>query len=1412
MTTTIGEDLDRTTSGRFVRNLALSLSGGAVLTLLGASAAHADDLSDAGTESAGTGAAHSGDATAVGNQSGTNNTQTVTVSGNLGTIQIINQQANVSNVGVGVANTGGNIAIGNSSTNGATGTQTGTSALGPATNSGEASNGSNGSAAISTGNASSIGNQSNTTINQTANGSAHGLLGGILVINQDATVTNSGVALANTGGNRARGNDSENDAGLIQDSNNATGIAANSGKATNGSDGKATINTGNASATGNKSDTQITQSATGSAGGALGGLVIIDQHAFVSNTGVALANSGGNRATGNSSDNDANVDQGIGDSPVDADAIGVASNNGEASNWSGGTAGVTTGDASAIGNDSHTKVTQNAKSDIDGIGGGSIITQGSNVLNLGLGVANSGGNRARGNDSDNDATTTQDAPSTGGNVVGVIGNFGMASNTSDGTGTVSTGKASGVGNQSTTDVSQSAEAKGGAFNLFPQVNAVQNIGAGISNSGDNRARGNDSDNEATTTQDAVMDIDGVGIGVVGQFGLSDNTSGGTASITTGDASATGNKSSTTIGQSIDPTGLIIPIQVANVTNLGVAVANSGGNRAWGNESDNDASIDDQSADIGEGAGPGDFIVAGTMVASNNGEASNTSDGAASIRTGNASASGNDSATEIQQVSNGNIDGLGLIVNTQVAGVANVGLGVANSGLNRAHGNESDNTATIDDQTAEVGSDNAGDTTILAGVLTASNSGTASNTSDGSATIATGDAHATGNRSITKIGQEEGGDVSGIGGIINTQAAVVLNAGVGVANSGLNSAVGNESLNDSELDQKARIGSDNGGDTTVLAGIITAANNGTASNTSDGTANVSTGKAEATGNTSATDIDQEAGGDVSGLGLVLNTQVAGVANVGLGVANSGLNRAVGNASLNADPGDGVDPGANLEQDALIGSRNGVQGTDTDIAALSATASNSGEASNTSDGTGTVNTGGAQAQGNVSGTNITQDPGSSVSGLGLVIGTQVAGVANVGVGIANSGLNLAVGNASGQFDLFDNGDGNSANTTQDAEIGSNDGADVGVTVFGPAAATNSGTASNTSDGTAKVGTGGALATGNASATNIQQTQSGNVSEMGVVIGTQIGGVANVGVGVANSGLNAAFGNVSDNDTDLEQNALLASQEAAPASPLLIIGPAIASNSGEASNSSDGEACVCTGNAVASGNVSSTTLIQDLDLSTGSGLVVITEAGGVLNAGLGIANSGLNLAVGNASRNDAETTQDSTINDALIGLPIVGPQIASNGGTATNASDGAGRVGSGNASGTGNQSTTNFAQAAKVDSPLAINTLSGGTTNAGLGLANSGLNLGVGNASTNTAVLHQTADGAGLVSNQGDAKNESDGDATIGDPNCDVPGTPGTTTTPGTTGLPRTGGPIEAEAAIALMLLLMGFGLRRKGQSLA
>jgi len=204
-------------------------------------------------------------------------------------------------------------------------------------------------------------------------------------------------------------------------------------------------------------------------------------------------------------------------------------------------------------------------------------------------------------------------------------------------------------------------------------------------------------------------------------------------------------------------------------------------------------------------------------------------------------------------------------------------------------------------------------------------------------------------------------------------------------------------------------------------------------------------------------------------------------------------------------------------------------------------------------------------------------------------------------------------------------------------------------------------------------------------------------------------------------------------------------------------------------------------------------------------------VLNAGLGVANSGLNAALGNTSTSSATLVQTTTINDALN--TVDGPQIAHNGGGASNISRGTGKVGTGNATATGNQSETDFVQAAAAQAQggdPAFATLASGTTNAGLGLANTGINLGLGNNSTNTATLTQTADGSGIVDNEGEVRNESDGTAIIGNPDCFPeagPGQPG-----GPAGLPKTGGELEVEAALGLMLLLLGFGLRRKSQELA
>ncbi|HJR24542.1 MAG TPA: hypothetical protein VJ804_03660, partial [Acidimicrobiales bacterium] len=1116
--------------------------------------------------------------------------------------------------------------------------------------------------------------------------SPSGAVGSLQVVQQNAAVANVGIAVANTGGNVAIGNSSTNLAGAAQVGSSGLGGAVNSGKAANASNGTATISTGDATAIGNHSATTIDQSS--SATGALGGILIVGQNALVTNSGIALANSGGNIAVGNASTNATGLLQG-----AVSGLLGLATNSGTASNASDGRATIHTGNASATGNHSDTKVTQSSSGAAGGAppGGLMLVSQNAAVLNGGLAAANSGGNAAIGNVSTNLSGAAQ-------------------------------GAATGLG-------------------FFPVVLSP--------------------------------------IGVASNSAEVGNASDGSASIYTGDAGAVGNDSDTLVEQSADGNaapGVIIDVQAAVVANGGAAFANSGGNAAIGNASLNLAGAA-QGAGVGVGVVP--VVLAGSTIASNSLDLSNSSGGSATIHTGDASATGNHSDTWVAQDAGGDPEGIG--VNLQVAGVLNTGIAAANSGGNLAVGNASFNAAGAV-QGAGVGVGIVPVVTALG--ATASNSASVSNESDGSAWIDTGDASATGNRSATHVSQGLDSDEL----VIAPQIAGVVNAGAAAANSGGNVAVGNIAPSVAAAGQLALTGA--GGVPVVAAGQAVASNSLDVGNASDGSASIKTGDADAWGNVSTTDLSQHVDASIDGAGVVVAPQVAFVANTGIGLANSGGNVAVGNVAPSIAVGAQVAAVAAGEAPVLL--------------ALSAVASNQASVTNASDGSATIHTGDATATGNWSSTALSQEVDADIDGLGLVVTPQVAGVLNAGIGVSNSGLNAAVGNASL----------NAAGAGQAALISSLADPNL-VIVAGPATASNSADVSNASDGSAKVKTGDATATGNKSDTHLGQHVDGSVSGLGLVVGPQIAGVANVGLGVANSGLNAAVGNASLNLAGAGQLASIASLTGTPFNGL-ILGPATAANSADVSNESDGDACVCTGDATASGNVSSTHLSQGLDLDVGTGALIVSETGGVLNAGLGVANSGLNAAIGNSSTNVAASLGVATINDALLALPIALGQTANNGGGASNSSAGTALVASGNATGTGNESSTDFVQAAEVDGGFAVSSLLGGTTNNGVGLANSGLNFGLGNNSTNVALDVALADGAGIVSNQAEASNESDGTAIIGNPeDCDdekvtppseEPGKPGAP------GLPRTGAELEVQAAVGLMLLLLGFGLTRQSRRYA
>lgn len=278
-----------------------------------------------------------------------------------------------------------------------------------------------------------------------------------VISDQDSTTTNTGVGIANTGGNVAIGNDSSNDASANQKAtaNGGSGdsVAINDSTATNNSNGSANIVTGDANATGNQAANSTVQVLD--AGGANGQFVLADQNNDTTNSGVGISNTGGNVAAGNLSDNTATSNQKAKATASNGDAIAV--NSGSATNNSNGSATIITGDASAIGSQSANHAVQV----IDASDAGSFVLadQNVNTQNFGLGVANSGLNFGFGNLSQNTNTPTQTATASG-NGDQVAANSGVVSNTTNGDALIATGNASGVGSTSITDTSQTLDANG----------------------------------------------------------------------------------------------------------------------------------------------------------------------------------------------------------------------------------------------------------------------------------------------------------------------------------------------------------------------------------------------------------------------------------------------------------------------------------------------------------------------------------------------------------------------------------------------------------------------------------------------------------------------------------------------------------------------------------------------------------------------------------------------------------------------------------------------------------------------------------------------------------------------------------------------------------------------------------------
>ncbi|MCA1683919.1 MAG: hypothetical protein LC708_02155, partial [Actinobacteria bacterium] len=906
--------------------------------------------------------------------------------------------ARVWNNGTATANTGFNAATGSGSLNLATTDQDadiddgdGISVPG---NFGTANNHSDGSASVSTGAATATGNASSTDVGQSV------ALGGatIAFVDQDTGVVNRGTAGANTGGNTATGNGSsgiastDQSASVDADTDADPVVAANFGEATNHSDGWAGVTTGAAAATGNDSDetTSVSQSVSGDAA-----IALVDQEAGVRNRGSATASTGGNVAVGNASFKNAYTTQ---MSDVDAGASAssvVASNDGIASNDSNGSASVDTGDAWATGNAATTWVSQDAdlSTPDDGF---ALIDQEAWVRNVGRADASTGNNLALGNVSSNLAYTEQHAhvdvdPQrrfTADDVV--VANDASAANTSDGSADIWTGSASATGNSSTTDVTQAAAVALGddGFVLVDQDSDVLNAGSASADTGNNFAQGNGSFNIADTEQHArgpaVASLFGRARITVDDLAITNNadtsnSSDGSAAIGTGGAWATGNDSgeSTTVVQSVNAgiggDGFVIGDQTSSVVNFGAASADTGSNIAFGNVSLNDAATNQTNAGVTADSVFANASVNATDVAVvNNAATSNTSDGSASITTGAASATGNASDTSVTQELNAGISGDGFVLSDQDSAVFNVGFADADTGDNLAFGNASYNDADTSQRARVRAGSVFGDASVAAEDIAVTNSADTSNDSDGSAAITTGDAFAAGNDSATDVTQVVNGGIGGDGFVLSDQDNYVVNYGDAEAHSGGNTATGNLSSNFANTVQHGAVRATSlYGDASLAAEDLAVTNNATTANTSDGSAEITTGCAEATGNASTTDVTQFVNGGISGDGFVLSDQDSDVVNLGTADADSGGNSATGNASFNdAD----TDQRARVRVASVFGRAR----IDADTVAVV----NNGETSNDSNGSASITTGPAIATGNESTTDVTQAVNAGIGGDGFV----------------------------------------------------------------------------------------------------------------------------------------------------------------------------------------------------------------------------------------------------------------------------------------------------------------------------------------------------------------------------------------------------------------------------------------------
>ncbi|MGZ8766275.1 MAG: hypothetical protein ACXW2C_11355, partial [Acidimicrobiia bacterium] len=345
-----------------------------------------------------------------------------------------------------------------------------------------------------------------------------------------------------------------------------------------------------------------------------------DQEATVESTGTGVGNSGANTAVGNETAG------GVQAQPCPTSGTQIAL---ICTTTPTGAAGVTSGNANAQGTNSTGGIAQ--ITNIAATGNGQVdVLQVALIINIGVGISNSGANAAG---------------ASGGDSLGVAGQAGIG-----------TGNANVTGLLGNTQIVQGVTVVGGSAS--DQSVTVVNIGIGIGNTGLNLAAGS---------------VLGGGDQEVAAGGAPGN---GSAAIGTGNTNAAGDNSGSLIMQIVTVTaaddGSITVTQRAVIINFGLALANSGGNTALSAMN----GLPDAQRTMIEGLIAALFGLDPAVLFGG---------GSAAIGTGNANAIGNQSQSGIVQAVTGSVTGTDAATADQSAWIGNFGAALANSGLNGAAG-------------------------------------------------------------------------------------------------------------------------------------------------------------------------------------------------------------------------------------------------------------------------------------------------------------------------------------------------------------------------------------------------------------------------------------------------------------------------------------------------------------------------------------------------------------------------------------------------------------------------------------------------------------------------------------------------------------------------------------------------------